>query len=341
MSTAFGKSGPKNVEVLDHPNRRKSSGESTRPPPPDYNEGSKPTIFGEAGPKHVEALAHPTRRPSNIGPSTPATVHQRRRTSLDSEEAEAEEEGDHFEMMPTPSQLPPEARTWPASRLAISPQLSGSVGGTGKGIDRWNSSINMGSSSVSTSQRFAQPLVSEGQGSVFPVGLSMSKRRALEVEIIKRFDRREVNTHVGEFWFIIDAAWMSSWIHFVLGKSGPPGPISNNNLFLHYSPKRRESMLVNQAASSRGGVMASRPDLRLKEGLQKVRDYRAVHPLVWYLFREIYAADDAPEICRWKVDIYQAEVQATRKFKFCEDTHTKAVYELRKFCGKIKDEMSS
>ena len=37
------------------------------------------------------------------------------------------------------------------------------------------------------------------------------------------------------------------------------------------------AMLVNQAASSRGGVMASRPDLRLKEGLQKVRDYRAVH----------------------------------------------------------------
>lgn len=55
--------------------------------------------------------------------------------------------------------------------------------------NRWNSSMNMGSSKVSTSQRFAQPLVNEGQGSVFPVGLPLSKRRALEVEIIQRFDR--------------------------------------------------------------------------------------------------------------------------------------------------------
>lgn len=61
----------------------------------------------------------------------------------------------------------------------------------GRGIERWNSSMNMGSSRVSTSQRFAQPLVSEGQGSVFPVGLPLSKRRALEVDIIKRFDRRD------------------------------------------------------------------------------------------------------------------------------------------------------
>lgn len=51
--------------------------------------------------------------------------------------------------------------------------------------------MNAGSSRISTSQRFAQPLVREGRGSVFPVGLPLSKRRALEVEIIKRFDRRD------------------------------------------------------------------------------------------------------------------------------------------------------
>lgn len=42
-------------------------------------------------------------------------------------------------------------------------------------------------------------------------------------------------------------------------------------------PPPPPAMLANQAASTRGGVMASRPDLRLKEGLMKVRDYRAVH----------------------------------------------------------------
>eukprot|EP00752_Nemacystus_decipiens_P006238 g5627.t1 len=336
MATVFGETGPKNVEVLAHPTRRLSHVE----PPPEYGEGNTPPGFGGPGPQHVEVLSHPTRRLSHVGPSAPAAVSQGKRMSLDSEMAAAEA-GDRFEMMPPPSQPPPATRTRPASNTAFSSQFSGSGSGVGRGIGRWNSSMNMGSSRISTSQRFFQPLVSEGRGSVFPVGLAMSRRRALEVEIIKRFDRRDVNTHVGEFWFIMDAIWMSSWINFVMGNSGPPGPISNNNLFVHYSGNRRESMLVNQAASSRGGVMASRPDLRLKEGLQKLRDYRAVHPLVWYLFREIYAVDDAPEICRWHADIYQAEVQATRKFKFCEDTHTKAVYELRKFVAKIKDEIKS
>lgn len=37
------------------------------------------------------------------------------------------------------------------------------------------------------------------------------------------------------------------------------------------------AMLVHHAASSARGVMASRPDLKLKEGLRKLKDYRAVH----------------------------------------------------------------
>lgn len=38
-------------------------------------------------------------------------------------------------------------------------------------------------------------------------------------------------------------------------------------------------MLVTHAAQARtrGGVMASRPDLKLRAGMQKVRDYRAIH----------------------------------------------------------------
>lgn len=63
------------------------------------------------------------------------------------------------------------------------------------------------------------------------------------------------------------------------------------------------------------------------------RDPRGNHPLC------CLAPDSV--LHRWKADIYQAEVQATRKFKFCEDTHTKAVYELRKFVAKIKEEINS
>lgn len=131
MSTVFGESGPKNVEVLAHPARRQSHVEPPPPPPPPdyYDENASPTGFGGAGPKHVvEVLAHPTRRLSHVGPPAPATVGQGKRMSLDSEMAAAEA-GDHFEMMPAPSQLPPAARTWPAAKAAFSPQLSGSGGG--------------------------------------------------------------------------------------------------------------------------------------------------------------------------------------------------------------------
>ncbi|CAM9754888.1 unnamed protein product [Ectocarpus fasciculatus] len=304
------------------------------------------TVFGESGPKNVEVLSHPTRRQSKGGAAPPGPS---RRMSLDSEAAVAAEAGDHFEMLPPSGAEAP--RLPPRPGMVQAPLSSGSD--RGRGIERWNSSSSrvMASSKMTTSRRFAQPLASEGQGSVFPVGLPLSKRRAFEVEIIKRFDRRvrekcgcfelDVNTHVGEFWFIIDAMWMSNWVNFVMGKAGPPGPISNHNLFAHFSGNRRESMLVQHAASSARGVMASRPDLKLKEGLRKVKDYRAVHPLVWYLFREIYSADDTPELCRWKADIYLADVQCTRKFKFCEGAHTKAVYELRRFCAKIKEDMGA
>lgn len=71
--------------------------------------------------------------------------------------------------------------------------------------------------------------------------------------------RLDVNRNVGEFWFIIDAAWMSRWISFVMGRAGPPGPISNNNLFLHYTGNGREcgyrlypsGGLVSRAAKQR------------------------------------------------------------------------------------------
>lgn len=69
----------------------------------------------------------------------------------------------------------------------------------GRGIERWSSSSSriMASSKVTASRRFAQPLASEGHGSVFPVELPLSKRRAFEVEIMKRFDRRVFRPSLG------------------------------------------------------------------------------------------------------------------------------------------------
>ena len=49
-----------------------------------------------------------------------------------------------------------------------------------KAAQRWVSQMSSrkGSSALTTSQRFAQPLASEGKGSVFPIGLSLPKRSA-------------------------------------------------------------------------------------------------------------------------------------------------------------------
>lgn len=139
MSTVFGESGPKHVEVLTHPTRRQSNTGPPPPPPPDDGGGPVPAVFGETGPKHVEVLDHPTRRQSNVGPP-PVPSAEGKRMSLDSEMAAAEA-GDHFEMMPAPSQLPPATRTWPAAKAAFSPQLSGGGGGVVRIYARYLRSI--------------------------------------------------------------------------------------------------------------------------------------------------------------------------------------------------------
>lgn len=48
------------------------------------------TVFGESGPKNVQVLSHPTRRPSKTGPPGAAVTDGGRRMSLDSEMAAAE-----------------------------------------------------------------------------------------------------------------------------------------------------------------------------------------------------------------------------------------------------------
>lgn len=84
-------------------------------------------VFGETGPKNVEVLDHPTRRQSRVaGGPMPAAVGdegKQQRGSLDSVmDAEA---GDHFEMLPAPpAQQPRQNRTWAAVRPAVAPQLS-------------------------------------------------------------------------------------------------------------------------------------------------------------------------------------------------------------------------
>lgn len=199
--------------------------------------------------------------------------------------------------------------------------------------------------SQKTTQLFARPLASEGEGSVFPVELPLAKRRAYEVDLIRRFDKLAINTHTGDFWTIIDATWIDNWVDFVMGNMPPPGPISNYHLYdkVVMSGARRKAMLVKHAvsASAISGIMSSHPDLSIKQGLLIARDYRVIHPLVWFIFREIYNTDGSPDIFRWKSDVYSAEVTGVRKSKLVKEVHTKAVVKLRRFSARVKEVMEA
>ncbi|CAM9533427.1 unnamed protein product [Laminaria digitata] len=85
------------------------------------------------------------------------------------------------------------------------------------------------------------------------------------------------------------------------------------------------------------GGMSFRDDDRLVQGLKKITDYRAVHPMVWYIFREIYDTDGAPDICRWSPDLYSEPVETFRRRKHDEDSHKQAVYQLRQFLSRVED----
>ncbi|CAM9320048.1 unnamed protein product [Pylaiella littoralis] len=256
----------------------------------------------------------------------------------------------------------------------------GGVGGHGGGREgafvRGMSSrfFNPVRADMKPTEVFAEPLVSEGEGSVFPIDLPPSRRRALETDFIRKFDRLAVNPNVGEFWMLIDAGWVAKWCSFVLGLAGSPGPISNRRLLGENvltplpspvsrvnTPGRRRSARSDDgmgttpiatpramataaaaaaaAAAAEEGGAAPVMTLRAKPGLQAVKDYRAVHPLVWFIFREIYNTDGTPDICRWKLDLYAQEVSVERRERILEPAHTKAIYQLRRFVARIKRDM--
>ncbi|CAN0369988.1 unnamed protein product [Ectocarpus sp. 12 AP-2014] len=75
---------------------------------------------------------------------------------------------------------------------------------------------------------------------------------------------------------------------------------------------------------------------KFKEDLQAISDYRAIHPVVWYIFREIYTTDGTPDICRWKLDVYAEEVAAMRRTRILGPSQTKAIHQLRRFVARIK-----
>lgn len=119
-------------------------------------------------------------------------------------------------------------------------------------------------------------------------------RRREELRLIERMDRSDIDSRK-ECWFLMDSRWLTAWSNFVRSRSEekddgeedqsdpPPGPVSSRQLL-------------------QDDMSTPLPDLQVRV------DYRAVTPLVFFTFSELYGRDDSPEVCRFVVDMYKASV---------------------------------
>lgn len=145
------------------------------------------------------------------------------------------------------------------------------------------------SSSPSTSKRQSHSLSpTSSKPRVAPivkvhVEEDLEKRRKLELALVMKFDKRQIKRK--ECWFFVDAQWMNRWVAFV-GRGGPlPGPITNEVLL---QPEWRDRM---------NGDFPGEPDTP-RPGLERMRDYRCVNPMVWCILCELHGPGEAPLIVR-------------------------------------------
>ncbi|EGZ12688.1 hypothetical protein PHYSODRAFT_248726 [Phytophthora sojae] len=111
-------------------------------------------------------------------------------------------------------------------------------------------------------------------------------RRRLELKLVMTYDRKELKFK--ECWFAVHADWMNRWALFV-GKGGPlPGPITNHELLQPGWDTASED--PNRAAF-------------VRSGLEIMKDFRLVTPMVWSLFVALHGEGDAPPIARFTLDI--------------------------------------
>ncbi|KAG6973058.1 hypothetical protein JG688_00003707 [Phytophthora aleatoria] len=113
----------------------------------------------------------------------------------------------------------------------------------------------------------------------------MELRRRLELQLVMSYDRKELKFK--EFWFAVHSEWMNRWALFA-GKGGPePGPITNHELL---EPGFAIGEDPNRVAF-------------VRPGLEIMKDFRFVTPMVWSLLAALHGPGDAPPIARFTLDI--------------------------------------
>jgi hypothetical protein len=82
----------------------------------------------------------------------------------------------------------------------------------------------------------------------------------------------------------------------------PPGPISNDCLFVKAKPSTSQSSFEGLTA------LQEPKSLQIRKGLELNKDYRGVNKEVWQIFHRIYGG--GPLIVRDEEDIYSQDLSA-------------------------------
>eukprot|EP00904_Undaria_pinnatifida_P006292 jgi/Undpi1/2793/HiC_scaffold_14.g06170.m1 len=139
---------------------------------------------------------------------------------------------------------------------------------------------------------------------------TLERRRSEELKLIGEYDSATINPR-RECWFIVDTKWLQCWAKFVRGEGPPPGRISNEALV--------------------------KDDLKTPvEGLVSRVDYRGVNPAVWFLYLEMYGKDSAQDLCRYVIDLYEAEVPPKYRKEIYEEPMRRSQVEVQKMRWRVE-----
>ena len=113
----------------------------------------------------------------------------------------------------------------------------------------------------------------------------LEERRSAEFTLVSQYDKTEIDLR-SDCWFLVDTDWLSQWAKHMEGKGEPPGKISNLNLYQLDGRTIRTRLLPK-------------------------KDYRGVRAIIWFIFVELYGKDDAQELCRYSMNIYDPPLSVT------------------------------
>ena len=161
-----------------------------------------------------------------------------------------------------------------------------------------------------------------------------AERRKYELSLVQKYDAHTINNR-RLCWFLVDSEWLSDWASFVSADTleereafkKPPCKVSNMNLF-ERGKKKTDDL----------GEHVEGMGLELKANLEKIRDYRGVSPVVWFIYVYLYGVDPAGAICRCEIDHLSSKLTTAEQGEELRGCELKAKVEVMRMRTMLGDE---